>query len=90
MAEGVNCTILDGIYCGFSFLPAMHRKSHYDLLPGDYGMLTGNYSYGTWGGDAQLTIGYNYHLLGKHTYNSPETFISRIGFAQAGKMGYRN
>lgn len=53
-------------------------------------MLTGNYSYGTWGGDAKLTIGYNYHLLGTHTFNSPDTFISRVGYGQSGKMGYRN
>ncbi len=73
---GDNCSsLIDGIYCGFSFLPAMHRKSDYDNLPESYVVLTGNYSYGTFGGDAKYPIIYNYYLMGKRTFFFNEIFI---------------
>lgn len=91
MDWGDNCsTLIDGVYCGFSFLTAMHRKSDYDNLPEDYAVLTGNYSYGSVGGDAKFPIIYHYYLMGKRTFYFFETFISRIGYSEAGKIGYRN
>lgn len=53
--------------------------SAYNKLPNTYSGLTKNYSYGLGGGDALLTIGYYYHLIGKHVYIHPEEFVIHIG-----------